>query len=242
MMRACFRYGDKRYEYSVQLMHSCKKSISIHVLPDGSVEVKAPAHTSTQKILETMNKRARWVVRHVERIQQQRSQILPREYISGETHFYLGRRYMLKVAQSDVDQVKLVGGRFVVQCREVTKPKVKSLLDDWYREHAQQLFKRRLKIIAGNIAWLDKTPPVTVRLMKKQWGSCSPKGRISLNWHLVKASVECIDYVITHELCHLQEHNHSKRFYALMDKHYPDWKPVKATLDAAAELLLNGDQ
>jgi len=237
-----FRYGDKSYEYSVQLIHSRKKSISIHVLPDASVEVKAPAHASTQKIIETMNKRARWVVRHVEKMQQQRSQILPREYISGETHFYLGRRYVLKVVQSDIDQVKLLGGRFVVQCREVSKSTVRSLLEDWYKEHAQKVFDRRLKVMVGNIEWLDKTPPVTVRRMKKQWGSCSPLGRISLNWNLVKAPVGCLDYVVTHELCHLQEHNHSKHFYALMDNHYPDWKAVKATLDAMAELLLNGGQ
>jgi len=234
-----FRYGDKTYEYSVQLLHSRKKSISIHVLPDASVEVKAPTHTSAQKIIEVMSKRARWVVRHVEKMQQQRSQVLPREYISGETHFYLGRRYVLKVVQSDVEQVKLSRGRFVIQCREVSKEKVKALLAGWYKEHAQQVFERRLKIVTGYIEWLDKTPPVAVREMKKQWGSCSSKGRISLNWHLVKASVECVDYVITHELCHLQEHNHSKKFYALMDRHHPDWRVMKTKLDGMAELLLN---
>jgi len=237
-----FRYGDKTYEYSIHFLESRKKSIAIHVLPDASVEVKVPAHTSIQKIIATMNKRARWVVRHVEQIQKQHSQVLPREYISGETHFYLGRRYVLKIVQSDIEQVKLIGGRFVVPCREVSKSTAKLLLEGWYKAHAQQVFDRRLKIIAGNIDWLDRIPPVTVRLMKKQWGSCSPLGRISLNWHLVKAPMECIDYVITHELCHLQEHNHSKKFYALMDNHYSDWKTVKAILDAMAELLLNGDQ
>jgi len=187
-----FCYGDKTYEYSIHFLESRKKSIAIHVLPDASVEVKAPAHTSAQKIIETMTKRARWVVRHVEQIQKQHSQVLPREYISGETHFYLGRRYILKVVQSDIDQVKLTRGRFVIQCRETGREKVKGLLENWYKEHAQQVFERRLKVIAGNIEWLDKIPPVTVRQMKKQWGSCSPKGRISLNWRPVRAEMESI--------------------------------------------------
>jgi predicted metal-dependent hydrolase len=234
-----FRYGDKTYEYSVQLLDSRKKSISIHVLPDATVEVKAPAHTSAQKVIETMSKRARWIVRHVEKIQQQRSLILPREYISGETHYYMGRRYVLKVVQSDVEQAKLTRGRFVVQCKEASKEKVKVLLAGWYKEHAHQVFDRRLKAIVSGMEWLDKAPPMTVRLMKKQWGSCSPRGRISLNWNLVKAPMDCIDYVITHELCHLQEHNHSKRYYTLMDRHTPEWRPIKAKLDGMSELLLN---
>ena len=138
-----------------------------------------------------------------------------------------------------VEQVKLSRGRFVVQCKELSPEKIKVLLDDWYKEHAHQVFVRRLKLITSGISWLNSEPPMTVRLMKKQWGSCSPKGRLSLNWNLVKAPMDCIDYVITHELCHLKEHNHSKQFYTLMEKHLLEWKPVKAKLDGIAELLLN---
>ncbi len=239
MTMPSFRYGDKVYEYAIHFLESRKKSISIHVLPDASVEVKAPAHTKPQKIDETMKKRARWVARHVDQTQQNLAQVLPREYISGETHFYLGRRYVLKIVRSELEQVKLIRGRFVVECRSPSKDRVRELLEAWYKEHAHAVFKRRLVSVAADIQWIQKAPPITVREMKKQWGSCSPKGRISLNWNLVKASMDCIDYVITHELCHLKEHNHSKQFYTLMDKHYPEWGPVKAKLDGMAELLLN---
>lgn len=75
--------------------------------------------------------------------------------------------------------------------------------------------------------------------MKKQWGSCSPQGHILLNPHLVKAPRDCIDYVILHELCHLQEHNHSPKFYQLLSQLMPAWKSVKTRLDSMAELLLN---
>jgi len=235
-----FRYGDKTYEYAVQFLDSRKKSISIYVLPDASVEVKAPAHATKQRIAETMTRRARWVVRNVEKMHLYRSQVLPREYISGETHFYMGRRYVLKVVPSDVNQVKLSRGRFVVQCKEVSREKVKALLEVWYKDHARQAFQKRLNAIAPNIEWLDGVPPMSVRAIKKQWGSCSPKGRISLNWNLVKAPVDCVDYVITHELCHLREHNHSKKFYALMDQHASGWKQIKGKLDGMSELLLNG--
>jgi len=233
-----FVYGDKTYKYSVQFLSSRKKAISIHVLPNATVEVKAPSHTDKQKIAETMKKRARWIVKHVEQIQSNNAQILPREYLSGETHFYLGRRHMLKVARSDVEQVKLIRGSLVVQCREINRGTIKGLLEEWYKYQADQVFKRRLAAVSENIEWLNEAPSLTVRHMKKQWGSCSPKGRVSLNWNLVKAPLECIDYVIAHELCHLKEHNHSKQFYALMDKYFPDWKSIKSKLDYMADLLI----
>jgi predicted metal-dependent hydrolase len=75
--------------------------------------------------------------------------------------------------------------------------------------------------------------------MKKQWGSCSPAGVLSLNPHLVKASSLAIDYVLLHELCHLRFHNHSDRFYRLLDRQMPGWKEVKERLDGMAQLLLN---
>ncbi|MDQ6994781.1 MAG: SprT family zinc-dependent metalloprotease [Mariprofundaceae bacterium] len=234
-----FVYGDKAYEYSVQRMSNRKKSISIQVLPDAAVEVKAPLHTDTQIIIETMQKRARWVVHHVEQIKYQNAQVLPREYVSGETYFYLGKRYQLKVVHSDRNQVKLSRGMLIVEITHISPEKIKCLLENWYKERAQIVFKKHLKVIASNIDWLNELPPLTIRQMKKQWGSCSPKGRISLNWNLVKAPTDCIAYVITHELCHLKEHNHSKKFYALQALHHPNWKPIKTKLDHMANQILN---
>jgi len=234
-----FRYGDQSYDYSLEFLTSRKKTISIQVLPDASVEVLAPIHTEPEKIIEAIRKRARWVARHVDRIHQQQAEVLPREYISGETHFYLGRRYVLKVVQSEVDEVKLLRGRYLIATTVTEPAQIKQLLEAWYKDHARKTFERRLTMIVRNIKWLDIAPVMSVRHMKKQWGSCSPKGRISLNWNLVKAPMDCIDYVITHELCHLQEHNHSKYFYALMDRHYPPWREIKVKLDGMAEQLLN---
>lgn len=74
--------------------------------------------------------------------------------------------------------------------------------------------------------------------MKKQWGSCSPQGILSLNPHLVKAPRECVDYVILHEFCHIKEHNHSKKFYTLLHQHMPEWESIKAKLDSMSEILL----
>ncbi|MDQ6989528.1 MAG: SprT family zinc-dependent metalloprotease, partial [Mariprofundaceae bacterium] len=145
----------------------------------------------------------------------------------------------LKVVHSDINQVKLNRGMFMIESTNTSPEKIKSLLESWYKEHARAIFQKYLILIVSNIGWLETAPPMTIRQMKKQWGSCSISGRISLNWNLVKAPTYCIAYVITHELCHLKEHNHSKRFYALQELHYPNWKPIKAKLDQMANKLLN---
>ncbi|MCH8867611.1 MAG: M48 family metallopeptidase, partial [Proteobacteria bacterium] len=75
--------------------------------------------------------------------------------------------------------------------------------------------------------------------MKKQWGSCSPKGRLSLNPMLVKAPRQCIDYVVVHELCHMKHHNHSDEYYALLTRRLPDWQERKQRLDDLAERILS---
>ena len=75
--------------------------------------------------------------------------------------------------------------------------------------------------------------------MNRQWGSCSPAGRITLHALLSNAPRECIDFVLLHEMCHLREHNHSKKFYRMLDRHMPDWQRVKARLDGLSEQILN---
>ena len=88
--------------------------------------------------------------------------------------------------------------------------------------------------------WVATKPQLRILSMKTQWGSCSPAGLITINPHLVKASRECIDYVILHELCHIAEHNHSERFYRLMQQVMPQWQKTKKRLDGMASVLLNG--
>lgn len=116
---------------------------------------------------------------------------------------------------------------------------VKSLIDEWYKTKAKLIFIERLEAVILKAAWVTDTPAFRLLAMKKQWGSCSVKGNLILNPHLVKAPKECIDYVILHELCHIAEHNHSEHFWRLLTQVMPNWKEVKARLDGMAELYLN---
>lgn len=234
-------YGDKRIRYQVCYIPIKRNRVAIHVHPDGSVQVDAPENADMVRVKQAVLKRARWILKHVDEAERRKEHVLPREYVSGESHFYLGRRYMLKVVfdLGAAEDVKLVGGKFLVWTHERSADRVRRLLNHWYRNHAREYFARRLDAVVDRIKWLKEPPGWRLLAMKKQWGSCSPKGVLSLNPYLVKAPMECVDYVLIHELCHLREHNHSKEYYSLLEEIIPEWKPVKAKLDGMAELLLN---
>jgi len=112
------------------------------------------------------------------------------------------------------------------------------LLTSWYKTRSRDVFSKYLDELLDKTLWVSERPYLRIQSMKTQWGSCSPNNRITLNYHLVKASKQFISYVILHELCHIAEHNHSERFYRLMHQVMPGWEKTKENLDKMAVSLL----
>ena len=240
-MRESVRYGEELFRYSVRRQSERKSGrVAIHIEPDGRVLVDAPERASDKQIRTAVAVRARWIHDHVTTIRKRLAQVLPREYVSGESLFYLGRRYRLKVAvgTNKPSIVRLRGGYIEVTVNERSSAVVRTALVAWYRTRASAVLLSRLGDLVSGLRWIRTPPPVRLQAMKVQWGSCSPAGRLTLNPHLVKAPQECIDYVLLHELCHLREHNHSRRFYRMLDMHMPRWQKRKSRLDELAENLL----
>jgi predicted metal-dependent hydrolase len=109
-------------------------------------------------------------------------------------------------------------------------PRLSRQLNDWYRDQAQQIFSERLLIVCQRFPGILAAPELRLRSMRRRWGGCSSKGRVTLNVELVKLPLTLIDYVIAHELCHLFEFNHSKKFYELLEFVMPDWKQREQVL------------
>jgi predicted metal-dependent hydrolase len=251
--RGAFYYGNDMIHYDViRKSQSSKVSSSkaiarkvvIKVHPDQRVVATVPHDATEDSIQEAMLKRARWIWQNIEEFAKQKDYVLPKRYVSGETQFYLGRRYVLKVLidSEQVSNVKLSRGKLNVTLRKDFDDrvvKVKPLVDKWYQHKAKAIFHERLNKMLPKATWVTDIPSFRVMAMKKQWGSCSTKGNLMLNPHLIKAPKECIDYVILHELCHIEEHNHSEKFWRLLTQVMPNWKEVKAKLDDMAEMYLN---
>ena len=262
-----FYYGEDKIHYEVVRKEAKNKSRSdkliiekpkprkvvIKVHPDQRVVATAPIDATEEMIHDAIMKRARWIWQSLQDFAKQKEHVLPKRYVSGETQFYLGRRYVLKVIiNSEADDtinrtVKLSRGKLNVELSQIDSELgseeraalVKNLLDTWYQEKARLVFAERLNAQLPKASWVKSTPSFRLMTMQKQWGSCSAKGNLILNPHLVKAPKECIDYVILHELCHIAEHNHSEQFWRLLTQVMPNWKEVKARLDGMAELYLN---
>ncbi|SNT70926.1 M48 family metallopeptidase [Psychrobacter sp. LV10R520-6] len=257
--RGMFSYGTDVIHYEIirkpvsskaQVNKTQPRKVLIKVHPDQRVVATAPDDATAEIIHDAMLKRARWIWQNLQAFARQKDHVLPKRYVSGETQFYLGRRYVLKVLSDSQSSIKLSRGKLNVTLAsdaldtdavdtDKQASKVKALIDQWYQDKAKGIFAERLVAVLPKATWAHDVPTFKILAMKKQWGSCSTKGSLILNPHLIKAPKECIDYVILHELCHIVEHNHSERFWRLLTQVMPNWKAVKAKLDGMAEFYLN---
>jgi predicted metal-dependent hydrolase len=225
------QYGTTTIEYEVA--YASRKTLAIDVLPDLQVKVTAPEGSALDEVAARVKKRGAWILRQMREFETYLPHLPPRQYVSGETHRYLGKQYRLKVVADGQEGVKLVGGRlFVYTADAQDKEAIKQLLDDWYRGHAQRIFQERLDACFPRVAKYGLAyPSFEIRQMAKRWGSCTPEGKILLNLKLIQVPKSLIDYVVMHELCHLKEHHHGAAFYALLGRAMPDWQDRRQRLN-----------
>lgn len=211
-----------------------KKNIrNIHlrvIAPTGSVRISAPARMDLDIIRNFVVSKLGWIKKHQARLKQQVREV-PREFVSGESHTYLGKQYLLNVIEHNgPTKVFLKQETVEMHVRPNTGVKKrKDLFDKWYRQRLKEL-------IPGLIDKYEATMKVKVsefgvKKMKTRWGSCNVKvKRIWLNLELAKKSKECIEYIVVHEMTHLLERRHNERFTAFMDTFLPSWRSVQEEL------------
>lgn len=226
-----FEYGNQRIDY--ELLFVDRKTMEIAVHPDSRVVVKAPVKASLDKVKSKVSKRARWIHKQLDYFSRFEPRTPPKAYISGETHLYLGRQYRLKVKKGTKDSVKLTRGMFWLTSKIGNDPVVVNrLLNEWYRVKATEVFNKCLDDCMRKLKKHDfKQPELIISCMKRRWGSLSRSGTLSLNIDLVKAPRDCIEYVVTHELCHQKFHHHGPEYYRLLEKVMPDWSARKHRLE-----------
>ncbi|MDR2848512.1 MAG: M48 family metallopeptidase [Bacteroidales bacterium] len=228
------QYGTTEIRYSNT--YSDRKTLGITVHPDGNVLVKAPIDTTKEKIEEKIRKRASWILKQQHFFNSFGERIPPRRYISGESHLYLGKQYILRVTEGKRNSVGFKGRSFEVETRHALSlqcaASVERLMKNWYKERAKTKFAEIAETIIQRFKKYNVEPTsLYIQNMANRWGSCTPKGKIILNTELIKAPKPCIEYVITHELCHLLYKNHNSAFYQLLTAEMPDWERWKNKLE-----------
>ncbi len=230
------------FEY--QLSRSLRRrSLSI-VVRRGEVKVFAPVFVPQRQVERFVNSKSQWVV---EKLNEQRQwldeqALAQKRYVSGEVFGYLGQQLKLDVVGGSKAEVAIDGDRLVVvvpsRVKSATRADyIKKKLNDWYKQQLEQFVADRIECYSRQMGLWPKE--VKVRNYTRRWGSCSAKGVVSFNLLLMMAPSWVIDYVVVHELAHLQHMNHSEHFWALVRAYYPNIKPAKQYLaDNAAQLTL----
>lgn len=225
-------YGTTTIQY--ELTFARRKTLGIIVQPDCSVQVVAPVGSSLEVIEAKLKPRSGWIVQQQREFARYLPTLPARQYVSGETHLYLGKQYRLKVEAAEERALKLSRGRFFIHTPEpANRAAVKDQLEAWYRAKAETIFAQQLAACLQRVAILGITamPDLRIRTMQKRWGSCSAAGVITLNLKLIQTPKLLIDYVVIHELCHLKEHNHSAAYYRLLDRVLPQWREWREALN-----------
>lgn len=222
------QYGATIIDYDIEFAQ--RKTLSICVNPDSSVCLRAPIDATLEQIQQKVHKRASWILKQKRFFESFGTSTTKRQYISGESYLYLGRQYMLRVKESNVNAVHYQNNIIEIECRH--KKDAGILLQTWYRQRANVKFQEYAQPIIEQFSIYGVKPQsLSIKKMDKRWGYCTIDGHITLNPRLICAPRCCIEYVITHELCHLIYRSHNKEFYALLTKEMPHWEKWKNKLE-----------
>ena len=229
MEKRTFKYGKHKYVYLLEC--SNRKTFSLVVTPNLHIILKVPEKTSDEEIRQFLIKKWVWLNKQIKELTRYKKTKIKKSFVSGESFYYLGRQYMLKVKKSDNEGVKISPGVMLLiikkQCSYEHK---KMIYDRWYMNKCEEVFKEELIDTLREYGIKD-IPRLKIREMKSRWGSYQKNSVINLNPKLLQASRMAIRYVITHELCHIEYKNHDAHFYALLQSRVPEWEHIKDSLE-----------
>lgn len=229
-MKHTFKYGRYSYEYYIEFTD--RKTLALEVLPDLRIITKVPFGTTLDQIEGFLVRKWKWLEKQLGELRKLKKAHTERQYVSGESYYYLGRQYLLLVERSDTGAVKLERGKLrIYTTRSVRNGAYnKKLLDEWYAHQRNRVFKREY-IRALKLFSYNAIPQLGERIMARRWGSYTSDGKVLLNPRLIEAPTEAIYYVCVHELCHRISRKHDDIFYKELEKRLPHWRRIKDSLE-----------
>lgn len=219
------------FQYKIVFSH--RRTISINVVPDKGVVVKAPFRTPVRTVERFVNEKSGWIIKTLNKFDSLVRIDNNEGYSDGDTIMLSGKMYKLKLVHSNKKFVRLVDNATIESgyTSENNPLMIKQLLEGWFKSVARQKLEIQFREILEKYRYYGFSPAgFAVRKMKSRWGSCSYKGKIAVSYDLVRLDEVYSEYVIIHELCHLKHHNHSANYYKLLSELYSNWKKVRQEL------------
>lgn len=214
---------------NVQLIRSKRrrKTISLRIKEDGKIVLYVPYHTPKGEIERFIKEKESWVIKKIS--EKERSiKETEKAFIPGEKFLYLGESYPFEIRGSDHQEpsLKLSFGKFILDQDHIEE--AKDLFIQWYKRQAKEMIAGRMDYYSNRLHLLPKG--VRITSAKYRWGSCSRDNRISFSWRMIMAPLTIIDYILIHELAHIKEKNHSKRFWNYLESILPDYRKYRLWL------------
>lgn len=216
-----------------------RTTVAVTVDADGGVRVAAPAGLPSKDVTAVVRSKAAWILAQKARLNRLQPNAPRRRFVSGESILYLGRDYQLVVRISrhrkSGTTVQCMGGRFHIELPHCTSMKrqralCRSAIVAWMREKAHHHSVRHCERACSLLG--IPMPKVAVRDLGGRWGSCTPAGRILVHWRTVMAPMPLVEYVCTHEVCHLLHPDHSVAFQRMLTRTLPSWREREIQLAA----------
>lgn len=238
MMKNYIEFSGKRIEFTVE--RKKRKTVGISVTPEKGVLVSAPRWVDRGQLEDIVEKKGGWILKRLEALKDIKAN--SKCYRAGERYFFLGREHLLAVADDqDVKKpaVEYEEDRIWVLLPQ-TDPEgkadlVRDSLTAWYREEA-------IRIVTGRVEYFSrilgvKPAKLIFKSQKTLWGSCTRNNTINLNWRIIIAPLEIVDYLVVHELAHIREKNHSKAYWSLVESVLQDYRQRRKWLKDKGHLL-----
>lgn len=219
----------------MEIVRKAIKNLHLGVYPpNGRVRVAAPVRVRDEAVRLAVISRLGWIKRQRTRFHSQERQSA-REYVSRESHYFLGRRYLLNVIERNGPSRVSRKGHTILELqvsKRAGRLRREQILLGWYRKNLKALILPLIEKWEAKMG--TKVESWGVRRMKTKWGSCnSAEQRIWLNLELAKKPVRCLEYILVHEMVHLTERHHNDRFMMLMDQFMPNWRAHRDELNHA---------
>jgi predicted metal-dependent hydrolase len=207
-----------------KLIRSKRRTIALAITADASLIVRAPMNTPLSYIERLVNTKVDWIRKAVARVSS-RPRPVVHEYIDGESFLYLGKSYKLSIVKN-ADEKLIFRSAFILSAKE--KKHARALFISWYKKEAKKKITERVEWCARRAGLSYKSVKITTA--SRRWGSCSTSNGLNFSWRLIMAPLSVVDYVVVHELAHLEHKNHSKAFWDRVKVMYPNYDKAQKWL------------
>jgi len=215
-----------------KIIRSKRKSIALQITESATLIVKAPLNVNDEVIRKTVLRHKRWIERRIKEAEERKRKLTPKEFVNGEGFLYLGRSYKLRIVERQKEPLKLEN-KFYLSKKFL--PRAREVFIEWYKKMAYEKISERVEWYAKMRGF--KYNKINITNAQRKWGSCSYLGNLNFPWRLVMAPLSVIDYVVAHELVHLEDKSHSKSFWTKVKMLLSDYEKSKDWLKKNGYLL-----